>query len=81
MSIRTEYNNETIKSGQVLSDEPGLYRQNQYGIRIENVLVCQKEHYSTFGPFLSFDTLTLCPIDKKLIKQKIDTFTSKSNLR
>lgn len=71
MSIRSEYNHEPIREGQIMSNEPGLYRQDQYGIRIENVILCQNEKFSAFGPFLSFETLTLCPIDKKLIKRNL----------
>ena len=71
MSIRPEYNNNPIVPGQILTDEPGLYREGKYGIRIENVLVCKNEGVSEFGSFLSFDTLTLCPIDRKLINLKL----------
>lgn len=71
MSIRSEFNAEPIRAGQILTDEPGLYREGQYGIRIENVLVCKNHTNSAFGQFLSFDTLTLCPIDKKLINRKL----------
>ena len=71
MSIRSEFNAEPIRAGQILTDEPGLYREGQYGIRIENVLVCKNHANSAFGQFLSFDKLTLCPIDKKLINRKL----------
>ena len=71
MSIRTEFNNHQILPGQIITDEPGLYRQDKYGIRIENVLVCKNDGTSEFGTFLTFDTLTLCPIDRKLIKRKL----------
>ena len=71
MSIRTEYNSQPIKPGQILTVEPGLYREGKYGIRIENVLLCKKAGVSVFGTFLSFETLTLCPIDKRLIKRSL----------
>ena len=71
MSIRAEYNAMTIKPGQILTDEPGLYREGKYGIRIENVLVCRNDIESEFGKFLSFETLSLCPIDKKLILKSL----------
>jgi Xaa-Pro aminopeptidase len=45
----------------VVSNEPGYYKAGAYGIRIEN-LVCV-----TAGEFLSFETLTLAPIDRALI--------------
>ena len=69
MAIRPEYNAEPIRAGQVITDEPGLYRTGEYGIRIENVLLCKKDCLSDFGQFLSFDTLTFCPIDRKLINR------------
>lgn len=71
MSIRPEYNSEPIREGQILTDEPGIYREGKYGIRTENVLVCKNERQSDFGRFLSFDTLTMCPIDRKLIDRKL----------
>ena len=73
MSIRQEYNSEPIREGQVLTDEPGLYRTGEYGIRTENVMVCQEKYKSDFGRFLSFDTLTLCPVDRKLINRQLLT--------
>ncbi|MEI6679632.1 MAG: aminopeptidase P family protein [Mariniphaga sp.] len=71
MSVRPENNNEPIRAGQILSDEPGLYREGKYGIRIENVLVCNNDCQTDFGNFLSFDTLTMCPIDRKLINPEL----------
>ncbi len=71
MSIRPECNNEPIREGHIITDEPGLYREGQYGIRIENVLVCKNECQSDFGCFLSFNTLTLCPIDCNLVDRQL----------
>lgn len=73
MSIRPENNNEPIRAGQILSDEPGLYREGKYGIRVENVLVCNHECQTDFGKFLSFEILTMCPIDIKLINPELLT--------
>jgi len=67
MSIRPEYNAEPVRIGQVITDEPGIYREGEYGIRTENVMVCKAEFQTEFGNFLSFDTITRCPIDKKMI--------------
>jgi len=67
MSIRTEFNNEPIREGHLLSNEPGIYRENEYGLRTENVILCQKYSSSEFGAFLCFETISLCPIDRKLI--------------
>ncbi len=73
MSIRQEYNEQTIKPGMVLSNEPGLYREGEYGIRIENVIVCIENEETPFGRFLAFETLTLCPIDLTLVDKKLLT--------
>lgn len=73
MAIRPEYNGEPIRAGQIITDEPGIYREGEYGIRIENVLVCKEECQSDFGRFLSFETLTLCPIDRKLVNRQLLT--------
>jgi Xaa-Pro aminopeptidase len=62
-SIRMDENPTTLKPGMVTSNEPGLYRTGEYGIRLENlILVCEKEE-SDFGKYLSFETLTLLPYD------------------
>ena len=45
-----------------LTNEPGFYKKNEYGIRIENMLLVVKRN-----KFLSFEVLTLVPIDIKLI--------------
>jgi Xaa-Pro aminopeptidase len=67
MSIRQEYNEVSILPGMVLSNEPGLYHEGEYGIRTENMMVCVEKETTGFGQFLGFDTLTLCPIDTRLI--------------
>lgn len=73
-NIRLEENPTQLKPGMVTSNEPGLYRANQYGIRIENLIVTQ-EHKKTkdFGTFYDFETITLCPIDTKPIAKKLLT--------
>lgn len=72
-SIRQDFNHEPICEGNFLSDEPGIYREGEYGIRIENLILCRKDKQTKFGSFLGFDTLTLCPIDKSLIDNKLLT--------
>jgi Xaa-Pro aminopeptidase len=73
MAIRQEFNGEPIRAGQVLSDEPALYRVGEYGIRTENVIVCQAYQETVFGRFLSFETITLCPIDRRLVDPELMT--------
>jgi len=77
-AIRMNYVPSTIEVGMVTSNEPGLYRAGKYGIRIENLLLTVADRTTEFGDFMSFETLTLCPIDKRAIdkslmsKQEID---------
>jgi len=71
MSIRQEYNNRVIEPGMVISDEPAFYREGQYGIRTENVIACREWITTDYGRFLQFETLTLCPIDTRLIERKL----------
>ncbi|MDO4450583.1 MAG: aminopeptidase P family protein [Moraxella sp.] len=57
----------TMRVGMITSNEPGLYRENQWGIRLENLMLCVPAGRSEFGEFLKFETLTLCPFDTRLI--------------
>lgn len=73
-NIRLEENPTKLQIGMVTSNEPGVYRANQYGIRIENLIVTQEYKKSEeFGTFYNFETITLCPIDIKPIKKKMLT--------
>ncbi len=56
-----------LKQGMVTSNEPGLYRTDQWGIRLENLVACVPYKTTQFGKFLQFDDLTLCPFDTRLI--------------
>ena len=58
-----------LEPGMIVSNEPGFYKTDDYGIRIENLELVNKEKKIAGGekPMLSFDTLTLAPIDKRLI--------------
>lgn len=52
-----------FEEGMITSDEPGIYLENQYGIRIENELLCRKGERNEYGQFLYFEDLTFVPID------------------
>ncbi len=71
MSIRAEYNPEPIQVGHVLSNEPGIYREGEYGIRIENIILCINHSSGVFGEFLGFETISLCPIARNLIRLEL----------
>ncbi len=59
---------EPLAAGMILSNEPGYYKSNEYGIRVENlVLVVAKDVPGAEKEMLGFETLTLAPIDRALI--------------
>ncbi len=76
-SIRPDDNGIAIKEGMITSNEPGLYRADQYGIRIENLILTVHDTKTEFGNFFKFETLTLCPIDTKAIAIDLLTFEEK----
>jgi Xaa-Pro aminopeptidase len=57
----------SIKEGMITSIEPGIYREGEYGIRIENLVLSKAYEQNYFGEFMHFETLTLCYIDTDLI--------------
>jgi Xaa-Pro aminopeptidase len=62
-----------FKEGMITSNEPGIYLPNEFGIRIENLILCKKDKENEFGTFLCFDALTLVPYDIEAIDQSILT--------
>jgi Xaa-Pro aminopeptidase len=59
---------EPLCAGMILSNEPGYYKQGEYGIRIENlVLVEERAIAGAEGTYFGFETLTFAPIDKMLV--------------
>ena len=52
-----------LEEGMVTTDEPGVYLEGEYGIRIENELLCRKGVKNEYGQFMEFEPLTLVPID------------------
>ncbi|QJE71941.1 aminopeptidase P family protein [Aerophototrophica crusticola] len=61
--------------GMILSNEPGYYKTGAYGIRIENLILVQPADPIPGGerPMLRFETLTLCPIDRRLVEPDLLT--------
>ena len=63
-----------MEPGMVTSIEPGVYRPGQWGVRIENLVLnvpAATPEGATFGEFLDFETLTLCPIDTRCIDRAL----------
>lgn len=71
IAIRQEFNENSIEPGMVISNEPAFYREGEYGIRTENMIVCIESNKTEYGQFLAFETLTLCPIDTTLIELEL----------
>ena len=61
--IRMEYRPACFHAGMTITDEPGIYLEGRFGVRIENMLLTVPHKATEFGNFLKFETLTLCPID------------------
>ena len=56
-----------MEIGMITSNEPGIYRPEKWGVRIENLLLCVPAQDTEFGEYLKFESLTLCPIDTRCI--------------
>ena len=70
-NIRTDNNPNPLQVGNICSDEPGIYRTNEYGIRIENLITVREAKdlgaHTTGETFLEFETLTLCYYDTRMM--------------
>ena len=62
----SKINKVKIKEGMILSNEPGFYKKNKFGIRIENLVFVKKQNRKLF-----FENLTLAPIEKDMINFKL----------
>jgi len=71
----SKINKVKIKEGMILSNEPGFYKKDHFGIRIENLVFVKKVRKKIF-----FENLTLAPIEKELINQKLLSSSEKTYL-
>jgi Xaa-Pro aminopeptidase len=71
----SKLNKVKIREGMILSNEPGYYKKNSFGIRIENLVFVKKVKKD-----ISFENLTLAPIEKELINYKLLTSLEKDYL-
>jgi Xaa-Pro aminopeptidase len=67
-----------FKAGMTITNEPGIYVEGKFGIRIENLLLTIEKEQNAFGKFLAFETLTLCPIDVRPIDFSLLTAEEKA---
>lgn len=56
-----------LEEGMITTDEPGVYLENEYGIRIENELLCVKDIENQWGQFMKFECLTFVPVEREAI--------------
>lgn len=62
-----------MEAGMFTSNEPGFYKTGEYGIRIENLVIARNTQKNDFGQFMDFETVTLFPIDRRLIEKSLLT--------
>ena len=55
--------NTAFEEGMITTDEPGIYIEGAYGIRLENELICRKGEKNEYGQFMYFENITLVPFD------------------
>jgi len=79
--ISKAYSDVALMPGMIISNEPGYYKNGEYGIRIENLVVVEEASVSAGCKFLKFKTLTCVPIDQKLIDFTILNEQEKNWLR
>ncbi len=69
-AFRMKYTAENvIKEGMVTSDEPGVYLEGRYGIRIESLILSVFRQETEYGRFLGFEPLTMVPFDRASIEE------------
>mgnify|MGYP001391769145 CR=1 FL=1 len=66
-----------FQPGMLTSNEPGFYLPGEYGIRIENLVLCVPASENAFGKFYKFETISLFPIDTNLIDLALMTSSEK----
>ena len=71
--IRMNHIPTPLLPGMTITNEPGIYRAGEYGVRTENTMLIVESQTTEFGPFYKFEPLTLCPIDKTPIRTEMLT--------
>ena len=80
MSISPRQIDVKIVPGMVISNEPGYYEKDKYGIRIENLVLSVPKAKTAWGQFVGFENLTMCPIDIRAIEPALLTAEEKKYL-
>ena len=66
-NVRSTAGRVAFEPGMITSNEPGFYKTGEYGIRIENLVLCRPAQTTEYGDFLEFEDLTLFPMESALI--------------
>lgn len=69
-----------LEEGMVTTDEPGVYMEGRYGIRIENELICVRDCKNEYGQFMRFENITYVPMDLDAILPEMMSKDDKENL-
>ncbi len=80
MSLSPRQIDVKIVPGMVISNEPGYYEKDKYGIRIENLVLSVPKAKTAWGQFVGFENLTMCPIDIRAIEPALLTAEEKKYL-
>lgn len=67
LRLRDQNGGAPFEEGMLTSDEPGLYLTGQYGIRIENLMLCVKGEKNDYGQFMGFEMVTMVPYERRAI--------------
>ena len=59
-----------FEKNMITSNEPGIYKEGNHGIRIENIMLCKESCTTEFGRYLEFECLSFCPIDLKPVQKE-----------
>ena len=69
--ISPVYSKVKLESGMLVTNEPGFYKDGEYGIRTENIMLVREDCENEYGDFMKFETTTLCPIDLRGIEKEL----------
>lgn len=70
-NISPKYNKTKLEPGMFVTNEPGFYKEGEYGIRTENILLVKEKEETEHGRFMEFETTTVCPIDLRAVDKDL----------
>jgi len=79
-NISLRFIDESLEPGMCVTNEPGIYRPGEHGIRIENIMLVVESEKNEFGNFFAFEQLTMCPIQTDSLLLDLMTFEEKEYL-